>query len=630
MDNNERNLSVRLKFVPPGSESRQAVNRVKSLVDQFENSTNKISGRTSEVVARNHRAMSETAKRVSDAMDRSKRHSSDNTVELRKYINQWKKLNPAVGAALESAINNGQLEEAAKLADQVDKHQRKLRESTKKSAQANHSFVKSMEQGFQGSTKLARGVVLLTAANEENARSALQMIARFEGVVQGVQGAADAYKSLTSAIKTYNKVRAIDDGLDAIDGLDGLNAISGRRRRRGFGRGIRSFGGKALKFGRAAALPAAAGTALLGGFGAYSDSQFALRDGSRQSTTGSGLFDFLTRANDLGTKLPTDIAQLFGFNATRRTGDSLLRENRSALAPGALRDTYTKRLAQNMTARVERRLTESIQRQLENRSRTDQAFQDTARSRDFDFNLRRRSANEIAGRGLTGSERSLAELRSDRRFLRGEISGVDKGDGPIERTSKLEKNLSLLEQIETNLERQAQIKLQLERDSIASLQKQLSIVQEITNKQRSTAEQFLDLNPVQRRRTLDIVGRSNDGDILNRSDRNFARSFLDDKAINLSVAAEIDKEITRRGQEKLGIEDFKQNIQKSEKIEGEITLKLEGLNSGDQLDQIREAIAPELEKNRQLQQDIIGKIEEFIVGQRSRNELKGLFVRDGS
>ena len=216
MDNNERNLSVRLKFVPPGSESRQAVNRVKSLVDQFENSTNKISGRTSDVVARNNRAMSETAKRVSDAMDRSKRHISDNTVELRKYINQWKKLNPAVGAALESAINNGQLEEAAKLADQVDKHQRKLRESTKKSAQANHSFVKSMEQGFQGSTKLARGVVLLTAANEENARSALQMIARFEGVVQGVQGAADAYKSLTSAIKTYNKVRAIDDGLDAV------------------------------------------------------------------------------------------------------------------------------------------------------------------------------------------------------------------------------------------------------------------------------------------------------------------------------------------------------------------------------------------------------------------------------
>lgn len=152
-------------------------------------------------------------------------------------------------------IGGVQSDMAAKLKAQTEETNR-LAEARVRLAAVDNKLMTGVTQLGSGITSLARSMVLLTAATDEDAAKMLIMLARFEAVVQAVKGITSVVRGATAVWNAYNKAAAIAAG------IGGVGALGGR------GGAAAGMAGGAIAGGAVAAGSEAAGgflsTTLLG------------------------------------------------------------------------------------------------------------------------------------------------------------------------------------------------------------------------------------------------------------------------------------------------------------------------------------------------------------------------------
>lgn len=118
----------------------------------------------------------------------------------------------------------------------------------KKLAAADREFLEGVQRLSGGLTSMARSVVLLTAANEDDAASMLKMIARFESVAQAVNGVIGVVQGATKAWQQYAIAAQLAGGAPTALGFAGRVAGFGASAASIIGAGAGLLGGGSLLF----------------------------------------------------------------------------------------------------------------------------------------------------------------------------------------------------------------------------------------------------------------------------------------------------------------------------------------------------------------------------------------------
>ncbi len=126
-------------------------------------------------------------------------------------------------------------------------------------AAANNKFLASAQRMMTGATQLARSFVLATVAKEEDAKAAMQLIAKFESVVQGMKGVINTGKAATDMWRSYRQAATAAAAVRTAGGAASAMGAGGAAA------GAVGTGGAGIA---AAAVPIAAFAAALVGAGA--------------------------------------------------------------------------------------------------------------------------------------------------------------------------------------------------------------------------------------------------------------------------------------------------------------------------------------------------------------------------
>ena len=124
------------------------------------------------------------------------------------YDNNHREVQGPVEPNYKGIIGGIQEDMAEKLKEQTEETNR-LADARQKLASVDNKLMTGVTQLGSGIASLARSMVLLTAATDEDAAKMLIMLARFEAVVQAVKGITSVVRGATAVWNAYNKAAAI-------------------------------------------------------------------------------------------------------------------------------------------------------------------------------------------------------------------------------------------------------------------------------------------------------------------------------------------------------------------------------------------------------------------------------------
>ena len=318
---------------------------------------------------------------------------------------------------------------------------------------ANRMAVESGKMVFEGVTQLARGVVLLSAANEDDAQKMLKTLATFEAVAQTtkglinfVQGASKAYEAYQIAVKG---AAAAQLALAAAEVISGRAAVVGAGTRVAAGAGVGAVaGGAGLSLGTRLlgigikAAPVAAFAAGFGGAAYLGHNEYRRLNPEK----GTAPESWLARA---GAGLGSLQYRAFRWGGARMSDTGMDRDYGGAVE------------AAERTARIRKVRTDIINARAKEATETAPIFAERAEQREaedqaiatrFRGQLRKRWAVEDRGvtrtdeeTGVIGARRGLEEIRLNLRG-RGGWEQREREAGArvaaIEKTDPSQRNLN--------------------------------------------------------------------------------------------------------------------------------------------------------------------------------------------
>lgn len=189
----DRDLTINLKIAGPvRGDAQTAVDAVKSVAESAQAATaaqtalasaSRTAAGVAQTTAEQHGRVAASVTNTASAMGRA-------TTANREYATSFRKFDEAF-AEFEAELRqvNGTL-------DQMEANRRRI-------TAADREFLEGVQRLTGGLTQMARSVVLLTAANEEDAAAMLKTIARFEAVAQSVNGVIGVVQGATKAWQQY-------------------------------------------------------------------------------------------------------------------------------------------------------------------------------------------------------------------------------------------------------------------------------------------------------------------------------------------------------------------------------------------------------------------------------------------
>lgn len=353
----------------------------------------------------------------------------------------------------------------------------KMESDRKKLAAADREYLEGVQRLVGGVTSLARSVILLTAASEEDSAAMLKMIARFESVAQAVNGVIGVVQGATKAWTQYAIAAELAGGVASMGGF------------------ASKLGGTGTAFG--AILGAGAG--LAGGAALAIEGVSDYFTGDGRSSSG----DFI--ANSLGS-----FAGMFGTEAAG-----------SLFAPYA-RMNYNQQVTNRMLSAGSQRAAGILQR---DRFLVNQ-FQQQQGLYQADFS----SQYTIAGIGLDGGARGIASADAGLAAVRArqaEIGNIDERSSLGLQAEQRSAVRQLLEQ-EMQLELQRnEARMQAAQEEIQTARQRLSIAQqeaEVARQRLGMIRTGLSgMNPGEQNELIRAVDRADRGENLNLRDRQAIR-----------------------------------------------------------------------------------------------------------
>ena len=270
----DRELTVNLRVVgPAGGELRTASDAVKRLADASTVATTAQQSLAN--AARTASSAAQTAAeqhgRVALAVANSAAAMGRATVANREYATSMERLDQ-----MSDEFERG-LRDLNQQLDRMESDRRKL-------AAADREYLEGVQRLVGGVTSLARSMVLLTAANEEDSAEMLRMIARFESVGQAVNGVIGVVQGATKAWQQYATAASLAGNAATVGG----------------------FLGRTGGYGLAIAGAAVGSGAIMAGGALAAEGVSDYFTGDRNSTTGGWLASGMTNlyGMQIGPELP--------------------------------------------------------------------------------------------------------------------------------------------------------------------------------------------------------------------------------------------------------------------------------------------------------------------------------------
>ena len=212
-----RDLTINLRVVTAGGENSRAASDAISTVTDAAKAATAATGTLAQAhttAATAASSMASAARNVGAVVasnSAAMRQASDGT---REYATAMDRLD-AKFAEIEEGIKG--------VNDSLDK----MESDRKKLAATDREFLEGVQRLSNGLMSMARSVVLLTAANEEDAASMLRMIARFEAVGQALNGVMGVVQGATKAWQQYAIAAELAGGVASVGGFVGRIAGTG-------------------------------------------------------------------------------------------------------------------------------------------------------------------------------------------------------------------------------------------------------------------------------------------------------------------------------------------------------------------------------------------------------------------
>lgn len=233
-----RDLTINLKINAASAENAKAASdTVKAVTDAARAGTVAANqfAQAQQTAASAASSMATAARSVGTAVTAQSQSYSQAASSTEQYAHTMSKLD-AKFAELEKGI--GGLNESL---DAMDNNR-------KKAAAADREFLEGVQRLAGGITQMARSVVLLTAANEDDAAAMLKMIARFESVAQALNGVIGVVQGATKAWQQYAIAAELAGGAATVGGFIGRVGGTAAATASVIGAGAGLFGGGALLF----------------------------------------------------------------------------------------------------------------------------------------------------------------------------------------------------------------------------------------------------------------------------------------------------------------------------------------------------------------------------------------------
>lgn len=212
-----RDLTINLRVVTAGGENSRAASDAINTVTDAAKAATAATGTLAQAhttAAAAASSMASAARNVGAVVasnSAAMRQASDGT---REYATAMDRLD-AKFAEIEEGIKG--------VNDSLDK----MESDRKKLAATDREFLEGVQRLSNGLMSMARSVVLLTAANEEDAASMLRMIARFEAVGQALNGVMGVVQGATKAWQQYVIAAELAGGVASVGGFVGRIAGTG-------------------------------------------------------------------------------------------------------------------------------------------------------------------------------------------------------------------------------------------------------------------------------------------------------------------------------------------------------------------------------------------------------------------
>jgi len=483
---------------------------------------------------------------------------------------------------------------------ELERHEKAKQNAVKQSIKADEQYrqsvrvststaVEGSKQALQGFTSLARGVVLLSAANEETAEKMAQTILKFEagaqtikGIVDVVQGGVKVWKAYTTAVQAAAAAEAAASAARGVTGAVGAGAS---------GAGAAGLAGAgAAGIGAAAAVPIAitaaavsvvAATAMITNAGGSRDkaSEAIRKTGMAEP---EGWMSAALSKMTIGSAIPG-----FGIDVTGGLGG--MREQAFEAQARTRRMTP----GSNTKAEQEARFADEIRLRGDLRNKL--------------FENRMRGAGAAARGSLTGGAADLADIQAQRGVadmalkerqareammmqkggrlneagIRRNITEGDRSQAATDTTTALEKAISLREQERSIVEQIRSTRLSALDQELSKLnqakQTQESILKTMQQGLQSATERFATSDPGEQRRILEAAEAKKAGKQITPHQLQALRGsgfFEGDKQLDAEA-----ERIARAAGGGALIDEKRQAITAQQKIIAEITGKIEATNN---------------------------------------------------
>lgn len=214
-----RDLTINLKInAPTGENAKAASDAVAAVTTAARAGTaaNTALAQSNQTVATTASAAAASARSLGQTIVTQSQSARTAASGNREYASSMERLD-RMSSDLESGLKD--------LNDQLNK----MEADRKRQIAAEREYFEGISRMVGGVTSLARSVVLLTAANEEDAASMLRMIARFESAAQAVRGLISVVQGATKAWTVYAAAAAAAGGTATLSGFAGfgLSSIGG-------------------------------------------------------------------------------------------------------------------------------------------------------------------------------------------------------------------------------------------------------------------------------------------------------------------------------------------------------------------------------------------------------------------
>jgi hypothetical protein len=212
-----RDLTINLKIVTAGGENSRAASEAISTVTEAARAATAATG----TLAQAHTTAATAASSMASAARNVGAAVASNYTKMRQASDGTREYATAMDR-LDAKFS--EIEEGLKgVNDSLDK----MESDRKKLASTDREFLEGVQRLSNGLMSMARSVVLLTAANEEDAASMLRMIARFEAVGQALNGVMGVVQGATKAWQQYALAAELAGGVASVGGFVGRMASTG-------------------------------------------------------------------------------------------------------------------------------------------------------------------------------------------------------------------------------------------------------------------------------------------------------------------------------------------------------------------------------------------------------------------